>query len=40
MKDCMNCYLGNPCLGCQDYDKNTNTCTSNGACGDDNRKEG
>ena len=20
-KDCMNCYLGNPCLGCEDYDK-------------------
>lgn len=35
--DCMNCYLGNPCLGCKDYDKEKEECASNGACGE--RKE-
>lgn len=35
--DCMNCDLGNPCLGCKDYDKEKQDCTSNGACGE--RKE-
>lgn len=32
--DCRYCPLGNPCLGCADYDPETDTCTSNGACGD------
>ena len=32
-KDCMNCYLGNPCINCDDYDKQTHICKSNGACG-------
>ena len=31
--DCMHCYLGNPCLGCDDYDQEHNTCKSNGGCG-------
>lgn len=31
-KDCKNCYLGNPCIGCGDYDKKLCRCTSNGAC--------
>jgi hypothetical protein len=39
MKDCMNCTLGNPCLGCQDYDKANHICTSNGACGEERRDE-
>lgn len=32
-KDCENCYLGNPCIGCTDYDERNHTCRSNGACG-------
>ena len=32
-KDCMNCELGNPCIGCTDYNKETHTCSSNGGCG-------
>ena len=31
-KDCMNCYLGNPCLNCEDYNRQTDTCKSNGGC--------
>lgn len=31
--DCMMCYLGNPCLGCEDYDTTEQKCTSDGACG-------
>ncbi len=31
-KDCANCYLGNPCLGCEDYDREHDSCTSNGGC--------
>lgn len=30
--DCANCYLGNPCIGCADYDRVNNTCMSNGGC--------
>ena len=33
-EDCMMCYLGNPCLGCKDYDEYAQSCKSNGACGD------
>lgn len=32
--DCQNCYLGNPCIGCDDYDRETNTCKSKGGCGE------
>lgn len=31
-KDCMNCPLGNPCLDCQDYDREKDICKSNGGC--------
>ncbi len=34
MNDCMYCPLGNPCLGCEDYDEINNVCTSNGRCGE------
>ena len=30
--DCKSCHLGNPCLGCTDYDEVKDCCTSNGAC--------
>lgn len=30
--DCMICPLGNPCLGCEDYDQINHTCKSNGGC--------
>ena len=33
--NCMNCYLGNPCIGCADYDEDTDTCKSDGGCGKD-----
>lgn len=38
-KDCQNCYLGNPCLGCKDYDSLTHQCISNGACADVERED-
>ena len=31
-KDCRRCYLGNPCLGCPDYNFDGDICTSDGAC--------
>lgn len=31
-EDCINCYNGNPCLSCTDYDRINNECMSNGAC--------
>lgn len=31
-KDCKHCSLGNPCLGCVDYDEDNDTCKSNGGC--------
>ena len=30
--DCNTCPFGNPCLGCTDYDEETDTCISNGGC--------
>ena len=33
-KNCENCSLGNPCIGCTDYDEKTHQCASNGACAD------
>lgn len=33
-KDCINCWLGNPCIGCTDYDPWNDKCESEGACGD------
>ena len=35
--DCKRCNLGNPCIDCDDYDMETGTCTSEGACGDPNK---
>lgn len=32
--DCKYCSLGNPCLGCADYDPEEDCCTSNGGCYD------
>ena len=29
---CKLCYLGNPCLGCEDYDEEKDTCKSKGGC--------
>ena len=37
--DCKRCNLGNPCIGCTDYDMRTETCTSEGACGDQANKQ-
>ena len=31
--DCQRCYLGNPCIGCGDYDEASGTCKSGGGCG-------
>lgn len=31
---CKYCALGNPCIGCADYDPVKDTCKSSGACGD------
>ena len=31
---CKHCALGNPCIGCADYDPVKDTCKSSGACGD------
>ena len=33
-KDCRYCSLGNPCLGCEEYDIEHDKCTSNGGCGE------
>ena len=33
-EDCKYCYLGNPCLGCTDYDEEKDICKSNGGCAD------
>ena len=30
--NCKNCYLGNPCKGCEDYDEHADICISNGGC--------
>ena len=32
VNDCKHCSLGNPCLGCVDYDEYNDTCKSNGGC--------
>lgn len=31
--NCRYCALGNPCLGCADYDIENDACTSKGGCG-------
>jgi len=30
---CKDCILGNPCLGCPDYDRTKDDCKSKGGCG-------
>lgn len=35
IENCKYCSLGNPCLGCEDYDIENDTCKSNGGCGGD-----
>lgn len=32
--DCIRCSMGNPCLGCSDYDEEKDECRSDGACGE------
>lgn len=39
MNDCMHCYLGNPCWGCDDYIE-MGECKSNGGCGQKQHDEG
>lgn len=29
-KDCEDCYLGNPCIECRDYDREREVCLSDG----------
>lgn len=36
--DCKFCSLGNPCLGCKDYDIDNDKCKSNGGCADEEQK--
>lgn len=36
---CLHCSLGNPCLGCVDYDLERHLCLSNGACGSSKQDE-
>ena len=31
-KDCINCPQGNPCIDCDDYDRQNDRCKSNGGC--------
>ena len=38
--DCKMCSLGNPCLGCEDYDITNNSCKSNGGCAQERRTDG
>lgn len=32
-RDCYHCDLGNPCIGCTDYDEKNDICKSDGGCG-------
>ena len=38
--DCMMCPLGNPCLGCEDYDQINHVCKSNGGCAPERKTNG
>lgn len=33
VNDCKYCRYGNPCLGCDDYDVENDSCKSYGGCG-------
>lgn len=37
--DCKMCPLGNPCLGCEDYDQINHVCKSNGGCTPEKRMD-
>ena len=37
--NCMACREGNPCLGCSDYDRDNDTCISNGGCGKQTKEQ-
>jgi len=37
--DCIMCKLGNPCLGCEDYDQINDVCKSNGGCAPERRTD-
>lgn len=30
--NCRHCYLGNPCIGCTNYDEKNDVCLLNGGC--------
>ena len=32
-ESCKQCVYVNPCVGCNDYDRDTDSCKSNGGCG-------
>lgn len=34
-RNCKDCRFGNPCLGCIDYDRENDTCKSNGGCAEE-----
>ena len=36
LMDCKDCFSGNPCLKCDDYDYENDKCKSNGGCGNEN----
>lgn len=38
-RECIMCQLGNPCLGCEDYDQTNHVCKSNGGCAPERRTE-
>ena len=38
--NCMMCPLGNPCLGCEDYDQINHVCKSNGGCAPERKTNG
>lgn len=40
MNDCIMCELGNPCLGCEDYDQINHVCKSNGGCAPERKTNG
>ena len=37
--NCIACSYGNSCLGCEDYDRENDTCRSNGGCGGETKEE-
>ena len=37
-EDCIHCSMGNPCLGCSDYDEEKDECRSDGACAEGGKK--